>query len=227
MRTLIDRDVNKLVFTSPEPGCVLYLPGLPGGGSRIYDRSPYGNHGTIIGANWAKLPSGPWCLSFDGTDDYVDLGTSSSLNVDSSKQTTWLIWLKTTNPTDQETLINYSGFNPRITIAKITGQQRLEWYDSGLGMSVRSDGFDFADNEWHLAVIVLNNTAIAFYGDGVAIGSDSSGTFTGGSPDIGVVGGSAAYLSGYMALPRIYHRILSALEIQNDFNLEKQLFGAW
>ena len=79
MKTLVDRDI--LVFEPPEPGCVLYLPGLPGGGGKIYDKSSYGNHGTITGAAWKRLPTGLWCLSFDGSDDYVNCGNSESLSI--------------------------------------------------------------------------------------------------------------------------------------------------
>ena len=77
MKTLLDRD--RLVFEPPQPGCVLYLPGLPGGGNKLYDRSPYANVGTITGATWKRLPSGLWYLDFDGTDDYLDVGQDSSL----------------------------------------------------------------------------------------------------------------------------------------------------
>jgi len=48
MKALDDRE--DLVFSPPELGCVHYLPGLPGGGSKIHDRSPCGNIGTITGA---------------------------------------------------------------------------------------------------------------------------------------------------------------------------------
>ena len=74
MKTLLDRDIDELIFDPPELGSVLYLTGLPCGGSKIYDRSPYGNHGTITGATWKRLPSGLWYLDLDALDDYVDCG---------------------------------------------------------------------------------------------------------------------------------------------------------
>jgi len=66
METLLYSRVDALMFSPPELGCVLYLSGLPNSGSKIHDRSPYGNHGAITGATWQRLPSGLWCLSFDG-----------------------------------------------------------------------------------------------------------------------------------------------------------------
>lgn len=58
------RDI--VLFEPPEIGCVLDLTGLPSGGSKIYDRSPYGKVGTITGVTWLQTPGGIWCLSFDG-----------------------------------------------------------------------------------------------------------------------------------------------------------------
>ncbi len=65
---------DKILFDPPEPGCVPYLPGLPSGGSKLYDRSPYSNIGTVTGATWKRLPSGLSYLDFDGSDDKVVVG---------------------------------------------------------------------------------------------------------------------------------------------------------
>lgn len=71
MKTILDRE--DLVFNPPEPGCVLGIAGLPGRGTKIYDRSPYGNQGTVTGAGWVRLSGGLWALSFDGIDDNVSI----------------------------------------------------------------------------------------------------------------------------------------------------------
>ena len=90
MKTLID--VDEQVFSPPEPGNVLYLPGLCGGSNKIYDRSPYANIGTITGATWGKTPGGVWCLSFDGSDDCVNCGNDASLDI--ADAITIEVWLK-------------------------------------------------------------------------------------------------------------------------------------
>jgi hypothetical protein len=41
------------------------------------------------------------------------------------------------------------------------------------------------------------------------------------------IGGNPRSLDGSVALPRIYNRVLTALEVQNHFNREKHLFGVW
>ncbi|MFA6315737.1 MAG: LamG-like jellyroll fold domain-containing protein [Candidatus Paceibacterota bacterium] len=37
--------------------------------TKIFDKSPYGNHAAITGATWVRLPSGLYVLSYDGIDD--------------------------------------------------------------------------------------------------------------------------------------------------------------
>lgn len=64
-------EARKLLFHPPNLGTVLYLTGLPGHGDTIYDRSPYGYHGTITGAVWTRLLTNSWVLDFDGSDDVV------------------------------------------------------------------------------------------------------------------------------------------------------------
>ncbi len=68
--------VTDFLFVQPNYRYRLFLPGLPGGGNIIYDRSIYANHGTITGAVWGKLPSGLPYLDYDGNDDYVTIGTN-------------------------------------------------------------------------------------------------------------------------------------------------------
>ena len=81
--------------------CVLYLPltrnlraGVNDDDTTVYDRSNFGNHGTIYGAVWQTLPSGKSALSFDGVDDYVEVADSPSLRVETNNQLTVMVWAK-------------------------------------------------------------------------------------------------------------------------------------
>jgi len=70
-----------------------YPPGLANANTRyIYDKSKYGNHGTITGATWVKLPSGLWVQYFDGTDDNVDCGAATTLQFTIAQTFTMLCW---------------------------------------------------------------------------------------------------------------------------------------
>lgn len=73
-----------------------------GSGSTIDDSSSGSNDGTIAGASWAGADGGRWytsttagfstgdSLSFDGTDDYISVADSSSLDVSSITIAAWI-----------------------------------------------------------------------------------------------------------------------------------------
>lgn len=231
MKSLLDRE--DLVFGPPQLGCVLYLPGLPGGGSKTYDRSSYGNHGLITGATWVKLPSGLWCLSFDGTDDYVTTTTLpinwtsddwsvlvwASLDSDASDAYRGIVGLRDGDHTQDFWTLG----TPQMNYIKV------EYWDGTfkyINVVTNPKGAGFR----HYAVL-HQGTNITVFVDGEQKASSSVG-----SADIGDTANTfylAKWLStnqvwdGHISLVRVCHRLLSWLEIQNHFNREKHLFGVW
>ena len=229
MKTLLDRE--ELVFNPPDLGCVLYLPGLPGGGSKIDDRSPYGNQGTITGASWKRLPSGLWCLSFDGQDDYVDCGDQASLDIGSNQDFTIEAWIKTADLGVNSTILSKRAGSGHYYVFRLmdSGKLRFLW-DDGTSGNVDSDSV-WDDDAWHLVAIARQGTSVVFYVDGGADGSDTKtigDLSNSASFQIGIYNTGQHPFNGSIALPRFYkNRALSALEIQNHFNQEKHLFGVW
>ncbi len=234
MRTLIDREVNKLVFSPPDPGCVLYPSGLPGGSSKIYDRSPYGNHGTITGATWKRLPSGLWYLDFDGSDDKIACGSNSSLLPDAF---TVLAWVKPSTDTNQPLLRFGSAGTPAIHIQGwTTGKPIIYMNGENFRYFVTTAWDTLKDGSWHLVGFALPGAAQAdisssqmFIDDAeitasttVATGAQLSKT----QLDIGFAAGDGK-LTGSLALFRLINSVLNTFDIQNVFNREKHLFGVW
>jgi len=229
VKTLVCKE--ELIFNPPELGCGLYLPGLPGSGSKIYDRSPYGNNGTITGATWTRLPGGLWCLSFDGTDDYVNCGNAASLHT--SANLSIEMWAKT--PAD------WSGLNQGL-IDKRTPPQGYLWqiYDGHLSLYCGGTGGDASVNVnppanpelWHhYAMVLKGGEYLYLFINGELENFDTSdipSDFTETSANV-IIGArqSGGNFSGVIALTKIYNRVLSALEIQNHFSREKGLFGVW
>jgi len=72
-----------------EKGLVLWLPFDDRSGSKAYDRSGKGNHGTLYGPTWVAGPRGS-ALSFDGSNDYVEVADSPSLRPDAFTVMLWL-----------------------------------------------------------------------------------------------------------------------------------------
>lgn len=228
MKTLIDRE--GLIFSPPQLGCVLYLPGLPGGDSKIYDRSPYGNIGTITGATWKRLPSGLWCLSFDGTDDYVGCGNATSLQLTDKFSVEF--WAKVVS--GNEGVIAGKWYQAWEIKADATN------FNVYVGMSVepywknldsKAHGVDIT--EWNHWAYVFDYTGgkVYFHVNGVYVNSEGWTNLevqdNTKNVEIGRRSGGGNDFEGSVALLRIHNRGVSALEIQNHFNQEKHLFGVW
>ena len=220
MKTLLDRE--DLVFNPPQLGCVFYLPGLPGGGSKIYDRSPYGHVCAIMGAHWVWLPSGLWVLSFDGQDDNVNCGNATSLKL---SKLTLLAWVKTSY-TDAV----YKGAVAKpFAYAFGVKNSKMSCYDWG-GAGWRDNGVaNIADDRWHLLGATFDGTTGQFYVDAIIDGDSFSYSVVNQTVALYVGSGSVSseYLAALIALPRVYNRVLSALEIGDHFDREKHLFGVW
>ncbi len=229
MKTLLDRE--NLVFNPPDLGCVLSLSGLPGGGSKIYDRSPYGNIGMMTGATWVRLLSGLWCLSFDGSDDKVVCADADQYDVQAF---TALLWVNPNDVVEQQSLMgNY-------TYAAGKGGFAIRLSTNGLVFSIffsASETVNTYSNSitaetWQLIACVYDLANMKSYVNAVA-GTPTAETTVmepstndlafGVRPD-----NQTSYpYDGYIALPRVINRALSTLELQNIFDREKHLFGVW
>ena len=234
--TIYQKPAQAIGLSTPPIGCVLDLPGLPGAGNKIYDRSPYGNIGTITGAVWKRLPSGLWYLDFDGQDDYIDCGHDTSLDI--TEPITILIWVYPDNFDAYYAMLAKgdagagSGTTYDLHIAS-SGIPYFFILTGAAGQSVASSSAILVKT-WSQVAVTFNpsSNAVALYKNGAANGT---GTITSNPPSkptenmyIGARMASsvmASHFPGDIALPRIYNRVLSALEIQNHYQQEKHLFG--
>jgi hypothetical protein len=231
MKTL--RDGEELLFNPPELGCVFSLSELPGGGSKIYDRSPYGNIGTIVGATWVRLPSGLWCLSFDGNDDYVDCGDDKSLDITGAL--TIEAWANLDDVAPEQFLFCRGSGNVDGYFFSLGDGGRLHLVTNQA--STRQDTYtpvgQMVAGTWYHIVTTRIGVTVRFYKNAEETPYQSQGTHidpgtSTRTAKIGIFDNLVTGpLDGRIALHRIYNRALSLLEIQNHFNQEKQLFGVW
>lgn len=244
MQTLVDRD--RLVFDSPELGHVLYLPGLPGGGSSIYDRSPYGNTGTITGATWVRLPSGLWCLSFDGSD-FVSIPVKTEIT--SLALGTIVIWVYQESIADDDEAI--IGITDAGDASSLLGfDLNTVGADKRLRVLSRNDGVysvlaagstDVIENTWYQIVFQQTGKGYEAYVNAnqetlsLIVGAVANTDWISYVQDVDTIrigarvrsGGTVYFGPGKLALPRFANRPFSALEVQNLYNREKHLLGAW
>ncbi len=237
---------NKVLFEPPESGCVLSLTGLPGGGSKTYDRSPYGNVGTITGATWKRLPSGLWHLSFDGSDDYVDCGNHDSLDI--TQGITVALWTRAdVTPVNYPKILSKANGGSGSTVNKgyiiqwRTGAeaQRITWTIGRGGawgtapLLETVSTYDLTLGDWHHIVGTYDNAVAKLYIDGAFNNSRdrTDGLASIASEPLMIGAGHwndqstpSGFYNGLIGLVRVYNRPLSALEIQNRFDQERHLF---
>jgi len=224
-------DVDELVFSPPELGCVLYLLGLPGGGSKIYDRSPYGIGGTITGAVWKLSEGGVWCLDFDGTDDYVNLGTDSRLAFTTAFTLKLWVNLDTVSQTACPYARGWSySAKKGMRILVVTGGK---WYlqlgDGSNRPAAVSD--DNATVGWTHLVATFSGGVGKLYRQGIVQAGTLSLTSIVYQDNDAYLGAGEtptdSNMDGKIALVELSSNVWTDQQIADSFDREKYLFGVW
>ncbi len=230
MKTLANRE--DLIFNPPQSGCVLYLAGLPGGGSSIHDRSPHGNHGTITGATWKRTAGGLWHLDFDGSDDYVS-GSTSGFPLGAAIRTA-LVWIKITGASQQGggNFFGYGSGAPQANFCLF--ESIVDANTSYLRFVSKSGDEDpqnppnLNDGQWHLVGMTYDGSDLTGFVDGVAnfTATRALNTIT-GTWKIGMSTWNSNDLAGCTALTRLIPLCYSEFQFKRIFDREKSLFGVW
>ena len=156
-------------------------------------------------------------FTFDGSNDYINFGNSSTLQQSSG---TLSVWAKASSP----------GGSYRGIIAKqgsyglfyVTGQ--LWIYDWGANLG-RSTGIDIADNTWKNVVLTYQSgvsSGTFIYLNGVSV---LTTTITIQSQGANLFGGAEANASQFAACQissfNMYNRALTAQEVLQNYNATK------
>ena len=223
MKTVLDRE--DLVFSPPGPGCVLSITGLPGSGSKVYDRSPYGKQATVTGVDWVRLPGGLWVLSFDGIDDSVSVSDwdNGLLGSDYAVEQ----WVNSDNLLVRGYAIGVASWSTGAFYIRTNSTTKKLEYGAYGGNEIVS-GTALSEDAWYyIAVQVISGTA-QFYLNGIADGSPNSGNTLSGSHTLHIGKGHGENeWSGLIGFTRLHCRALSVFEIRRHFEQERSLFGAW
>ena len=196
-------------------------------GDTAYDRSGNGNDGTIYGANWTTGISGN-ALSFDGVDDYVDIGN----NVKPPFPVTVSAWVKLNELNLVSILRNdkWDSGNYRYGLA-------IGCSPDGEIFGYYFEGFSapwnrierFSNNsvnpvgDWHHLVVVFHeHNNIQLFWDSVKYdgynreGTGSGMTYSNANGAIGTYthNDGPHYLNGEIDEIRVYNRALSNEEIE-------------
>jgi hypothetical protein len=194
-----------------------------GSGTTLTDSSGNSNDGTINGATWTtgKYSGG---LSFDGIDDFIDLGTLDITSWDSMSVSAWF---KLDSPGSYPMIltVRYSG-NDDIRIWRDSaGDDLIVSFDDGSSDEVK---IPFSDTtNWHHIGFNFNSSELRMYLDGVEVGTpDTSVSFNfAGADGLTCIGCRANQplnadflFNGIIDNIRIYDTVLTTQEIINDMN---------
>ncbi len=198
-------------------------------GTAAYDSAGDNNGILVNGPVWTTGQI-DGALSFDGVDDYVDLGNSSSLKL--PLPVTISAWIKLDAVEAEQGLVcldaqqvNEQGVSTFYGIWFIIHNDRLMTnYGSGAngfgGRRSKTGTTAFMADRWyHVAAVLRGPTDMDLYIDAVNDGGSYSGvggelTYSNGNSHIGYYGGTTLnYFKGVMDDVRVYDRALSAEEI--------------
>ena len=210
-----------------DPSLVLYLPLYEIDGASIMSRDAYGHTCTVNGAIW-----GITGRTFDGTDDYIVLPNAAFLpgTGDFSLE----FWFKVPDTSAGTQVIFDSGsgveFGNVFLAFDTNGKIIFEINDSSGAIALTSTTA-WDDDAWHHCVLSATRSANAvLYVAGVSDGTlDISGDLlTISNAQLRRIGtrlDSALDLTGIIGEFRVYHRALSAGEIQHNYLTNKWRFG--
>ena len=224
---------NELISHPPALGCVLYMPGIPGGSGCTYDRSMYGNHGSINSAVWKKIPGGLWVLDFNGVNSYVEFLCRNSLNLTSVFSME--AWIYSTDVTNSQVIAKHDSYDKSGYILSFNSSDKMR-FQAGDGVTWQFidevAGTAVTENSWHYVALVRNHTQLVFVLDGELDGiavvssnpiiANTKHLWIGRDVNIG----SGGEFEGMIALVRIYNNVaLSPLQFREHYRREKNLFG--
>ncbi|CAB4160460.1 Concanavalin A-like lectin/glucanases superfamily [uncultured Caudovirales phage] len=213
-------------------GLILYLDAAntrsyPGTGTTWTDLSRSGNNATLInGPTFSSANGGS--IVFDGSNDYVKPTSLSTLQLTNF---TLSSWIKTNTQNVNQFIIDTStstnfgyGYSYRINSAN---KIRFWAYDANNFLDSTSTVFS---NIWYNIVVTYNNISKlqTIYINGVFdISNTHTNTFIVSDVINLQIGGSlvlSGYLNGNITQTSIYNRVLSAVEIQQNYNATKTRF---
>ncbi len=235
--------INGYNYPPAPSGSVLYLPGLPGYGDTIWDRTGNGNHGTITGATWTRTAGGLPLLSFDGANDLVTVTDAPSIQNIFDGGGTIIAYVNPASIGEGNSgvicykIVGNSGYFFHVLNETANVYQIRFWYNfSDTDGRWRSTGTEVSEDQVSQVAVtynadnVANDPIIYVNGISVALTEDSTPVGTRGS-DVGIdliigndSGGTLTW-DGLIGLFIASTRIWTAQQLRDHLRQHRGLFG--
>lgn len=211
------RTTRRSLLTLPQEGLVAYFPAEHNAGSIVYDESKNGLNGNIVGPTWTDGHTG-YALSYDGTDDYCDLGTPAALQL--TGEMTIQAILTIADKTGDRAITTWANGNwttHPFHVLYSSGADAWRFNSSDIGTAVDSAFTPAANTTYLVSVTRDSNGSIRFYTNGDPDANnphDVNDTPTDGD-DICTLGESdSQYFDGTMEEHAFWNRQLIDSEIK-------------
>jgi hypothetical protein len=197
-----------------------------------------GNDGTVYGATWVSNGIKGGALIFDGYGDYVHVPTSSSLDtLNDDNELTISMWVKSSvdypeyNSNRRDFwLLRYSSTD-RI-YAQLTNTSAFRAYNNidGVGTYENFGTIKVDIEQWNHYVWIFNDTHVVAFINGSLIGTEALAANISRLDDgfyfrIGFGYADTTTWNGTIDEVRIYNRALSAQEVLDRYNEEKDIYS--
>ncbi len=196
-------------------------------GTTAADNSGNNNNGTLTnGPVWSASGKFGAAISFDGTDDLVNINDANSLDLTNGM--TIEAWINPTNLTGFKTLISKENGTSNLAYAlsanngasNVNNQRPVGRIRIGTSTKTVTGASKLTLNTWAHIASTYDGTTLRLFVNGVQVGSLATTGNIIATTDLLRIGGSPAlgvqYFAGLIDEVRIYNRALTATEIQTD-----------
>jgi hypothetical protein len=231
----IERDLGEFGFGIIRAGLVLNLDAgdaasYAGTGTAWTDLSGNGNNGTLTnGPTYSSANGGS--IGFDGTNDYVSLGSKSFMTSNTFTFET-VIKFDVLSAASYYTIFSYGGYISGGWLFQRPGEgiNPIRFAFNGTSFYDTTTAFTTTGAWRHLIVSVSSGIPQAVYINNVSSAVTGSGTLSITNPKTVEIGrrtdSSTQYIDASIGLVRIYSGVaFSATEVAQNYNAIKDRFG--
>jgi len=187
-------------------------------GPKLQDFSGKGNHGTITGATFvAKGKHGP-ALSFDGTDDFVDCGNDTSIDINPNGSIEIDMHILTggrSNPIIQKDSGSPGPYVPYAIWISTSNQIQLQVGNGTTAKKTILSNITLSTNTFYSIVCTFDNTNGKIYVNGAIDKTEAHGITPGvNTKNLWIGKGETNWSIVLIEKIRLYNRTLNANEIK-------------
>ncbi|MBI2356476.1 LamG domain-containing protein, partial [Candidatus Dojkabacteria bacterium] len=200
-----------------------HLDETGGTGAYLKDSTSNANNGTPTGTTIAKGISGK-ARTFNGTSDYIDAGSSSTLKFTLTDNFSISGWVNVVSDSTERVIVG-NGWSTSGYHLRMTSGNKLRFIIIHDGSNYKyTDSSDVITSGWHYVVATWNGSSTTLYVDGKQTGSQITvGTVTNITSSlnfyVGNVSGQTAYFKGTIDELRVHNVALTAEEIAESYRM--------